>query len=1424
MNSVNRPAIPWKRYWVAQDSLSRVELDAGFLKLPTELQKRYTRDKTPDLKHLADLKETPCLVLLGSSGLGKSHELRGISDDNTGNSGHRVCHIDLRGRSDATSISKALFSRLEFCNWHGGKHALTLVLDSLDECQRRVGEVGQLICDELRPLLGTRPILRLRLGCRSSEWNTEVNSALKELFPAPKDGPPVVQVFHLERLTREQVTAAARHRAVDADAFLSEIDRIGLAALAAHPITLDLLLDDRAAGRQLGRTRVEIYERGMLSLCTDQHPRPADASQNTTTPEQRLALAARNAAIGLLSDRYAFELSPEQASFASAATLSTDDLIGEPGGRTPIKATTRSLRETLFCGLFEGTSDQRATWRHRSYAEFLAARHFHANLSLDDLLGLFCDPTTSVPRLYPQLEEVAAWLAEMNASFFDQVADANAEVFLRCDPHLLQPAIRERLTTAYLRRIGQDDAEVPGWFIELPLDKLAHPNLSAHLRPIIFDSAQPWLLRRTALQIAADCCLGDLALDCVPLLFAVNTPSGLISVVGDLLRASASEEVCTALRAQLLAALSPPNDVIAWSVQVLWSDHLSGEELTRLLPSPSTWENDGSLRHVCYDDIPNRARVDQLPALLRWLRDQGDALNDYHNYWGGLAKQHIAIRGLRHLDNPAVLAEFITLFAAQTHNSGHLLPRGAEDRDDAVETPMRRLFCQTVIEDHPTLFPKPFIWFSHDNQLLRPTDLPWAVERLREASNPERRERWLSYAFIIFDGTIQSVAMIESITDLMPEASAILAQRTSWLLEEFGRPHWEKTRYHQLLETERLLAAEPPFATTIAQALAAFEGADLNAMPWLLHQLDRYTPNPVPGTPTPRGSRPNGWTVIDAELTRRIHAAYPRYLEQITDGRLLLTGDGQETGHTRHALECMLHAMVHEPAWFTNRPAAFWQAWQSPMLLLGQHGFDTRQSLHTSLILKLYETAPGSFAAALDKALLKMRKQFFDLRLVQSPPVIADAAVRKVLLEHAQSGETTRSLAHELWGLLLREPTPEAESWLVAATKADPPNLFAASVLLVHRSATHGVGVAEDMLCSDDYLRSVCLALPGSGFSVQHDWGLRLPPELTLRVWEAMERIVPPDSEATKSGNVTSEKGLYHLRNNLLNLFGANPSPERCAAWRVMQTRRPSDAGWIGQMLVRMRKQLRSSDWAKLSPRQARDYLDVESKPKPLASDGDLCGRVLKILAEFQRLLRDVPNPSAELWNTPAGPIQHWYPCIETDVSDRLQYHLNAALGPLGGRAERESETRRGHATVGDPTDLPDLVVSVPSEARPGVLLRVVIEVKCTWHKEAVISLRTQLAERYLRTFSCGIYCLLHFTCPTWDLPKDNRRTSGRARAKFSDLEREVKTLLDTLRLEQPERRIEALVIDARRTPPGGHTNTPVKSTTPKARLRKKSK
>ena len=129
----------------------------------------------------------------------------------------------------------------------------------------------------------------------------------------------------------------------------------------------------------------------------------------------------------------------------------------------------------------------------------------------------------------------------------------------------------------------------------------------------------------------------------------------------------------------------------------------------------------------------------------------------------------------------------------------------------------------------------------------------------------------------------------------------------------------------------------------------------------------------------------------------------------------------------------------------------------------------------------------------------------------------------------------------------------------------------------------------------------------------------------------------------------------------------------------------------------------------------------------------------------------------------------------------------------------REAETRRGNSRAGDPSDIPDPLVIAPSATQLDRNLEVVIEVKCSWHSEAIDAIRSQLAERYLRTFRCGVFCLVHFTCPTWNLPDDGRKNRANARRSVEELEQDLSELRDTLRAEYPEKRIDSIILDATR-------------------------
>src|SRR5207253_2750370 len=94
--------------------------------------------------------------------------------------------------------------------------------------------------------------------------------------------------------------------------------------------------------------------------------------------------------------------------------------------------------------------------------------------------------------------------------------------------------------------------------------------------------------------------------------------------------------------------------------------------------------------------------------------------------------------------------------------------------------------------------------------------------------------------------------------------------------------------------------------------------------------------------------------------------------------------------------------------------------------------------------------------------------------------------------------------------------------------------------------------------------------------------------------------------------------------------------------------------------------------------------------------------------------------------------------------------------------AFREVEVRRQPtAGLGERVDL--LVSAFAGErVEDAPVVKVVIEVKCCWHRDLTTAMADQLADRYLTAGSrrCGIYLVLYFGPDGWTAEDDNRRAA----------------------------------------------------------------
>ena len=482
---------PWKRYWVKQGETPSME--GGLFAEPSSGFKWF--GAISNGMPLTDLKTVPCLVLLGDVGMGKSTTIESeakVLEATLAGQPHAVVYHDLKRQSE-TQIEKRIFQNAKVKAWLRGEHALTLFLDSLDECWRRIDGLELLLVDGFESRIGKEtPPLFLRLTCRSAEWRGDAGKSLERLFSRRAESNSSVQIFVLAPLSANNVQEAAKSNGLDGDKLLERIAAKEAHALASHPITLDMLLQIYHQSGDFPKSRVELYREGCLRLCADQHTVFGSTMQHRTTPQHRFAIASRLAALSVFTNRFLINGDLEHQLLrldvleVGDALGHTDERVGGERVAMNHDAVTETLQTALFAERIEGSQ----TWRHQSYAEFLAARYVaQSGLTVSQIVALLTDTTDNAVRIIPQLEEIACWMAEMIPEVFRGLASGNADVFLRCDSTYWSDSDRALLVGSYLELVRRHEAAELDWQMKYRFARLAHTELATKLRPIIADLA-----------------------------------------------------------------------------------------------------------------------------------------------------------------------------------------------------------------------------------------------------------------------------------------------------------------------------------------------------------------------------------------------------------------------------------------------------------------------------------------------------------------------------------------------------------------------------------------------------------------------------------------------------------------------------------------------------------------------------------------------------------------------------------------------------------------------------------------------------------------------------------------------------------------------------------------------------------------------
>lgn len=1384
---MNQPRYDWRRFWVRREDHLIVE-GGGYLQDPDH---PYGALSNPYAVPFERIASSPCLVLLGEPGIGKSSALKEVHDTLvSGNvSGHIILFKDLKAYGSDSLLVREVFESKEVADWKNSSSTLHLILDSLDECLLRVDSVASLLSQklwELGPESSAR--LRLTIACRTAVWPGLLEKRLIELW-----GEPNVGVYELAPLRRRDVAEAATREGLDPDRFLSEIDHRNVGPLAAKPITLRFLINRFRRDGSLPPDQATLYADGCRVLCEE----PSESRQSaqrlgTLTADQRLAIASRIAACTILGNRAGVWIGRDLGDVPQDY-LTGRDMAGSTetvaGGH--FEVTEAGVREVLDTALFTSRGPERMGWAHQTYAEFLAARYcvFH-EMAPRQLLSLLVHPEDSDGGVVLQLSEVAAWLATLSPQLVPAICQRSPEILLMSDAGALDYQSREEITAALLSRFESD--KLRDWFgMASQFHKLLHPRLADQLRAKLNHSV-PVRAREVAVHIAAACDLTALqdelvTIACSPKENEYLRVSAALAVgrVGD-------RDAKLALR-QIVAGATPGDagdELKGAALKALWPEHLRLDELLALMTPPS-----GNVIGVYWmflvADFAQGLAVEDLPSALDWLADQTKGVLRHMRPYER-AVDSIMAKAWDHVEAPGVPEALARVILARLEIGQEPLwgQHDSESGEDALKKdPRKRRRLVAALVTMLRMKQPEVVWrVGIGSPLTQGEDLGWMADQLRAASE-DLKPIWAKLMRCAYDP--REVQHLEVVYEASLSFSQV-REEFRWLLDPVDLDSQQAAdlrRWHQEQrereEQRRRPLLDPAPVERVRNLLDQFEQGDLEAW-WM---LNREMTLEADSTEYPFAleleadlTQLPGWRDASAQNRERICAAAMRYLEHY--GPIPQDWIGTDTFYYSALAGFRALRLLWQVDSNTVQSLStdLWERW-SPCIVAAFCLME-RESKESGneLFVLAYRNSPGEVLAALLKLVDSENAKHQQIFVLDSIPDIWDGRVAASLLDKAKDSRLApQSLGRVLGELLRHREAPAADyaASLIRKRTAGQGPAYQRAIIAARELLLHWADRAWPLLWPllrrrTRFAREVVTAVAGA----LHGQGGRLTAQLNeqrvAELYVVAAKLYPYDTDPRPQAprQMMGMDYARELRDDLLRALRDRGTPASMDAieWASRKLPERERLEWS---LYAARRNILLKSWD--PPHPSAILALAQSRQARYVQNGS---QLLDILQEsLGRLQTDLQGqlPAARfLWNqtsrtglTPKG---------ELDLSDWIARHLRTDLSERPIVVNREVQIRRGQHT--------DIYIDAISQRLgiPSANVSAILEVKGCWNAELMTAMRTQLASRYLKDNQTrhGMYVVGWFASPSWVGSQAQRCARRDPHALVSDLGEQARALSET--------------------------------------------
>ena len=383
-------------------------------------------------------------------------------------------------------------------------------LDAVDELKLVRGKLDRALNRLSRDLGGVLERARVIVSCRPSDWRPIADRrTFQECLPIPQkfgsfssaeeafikplrqdQKQPIFEPFKFKRnhdendvhvvrmlpMNKVQIKTFADQSGVgDAQAFLEEIERQNVSALALRPLDLGNLIETWTESGSLG-TLAEQHEKMVSAKLKDGPDRPDSGVLSETKAErgaERLALA-----LALTRKRTIRSIEQIAGPRPVEATLDAEIILAD--------WSPKERQALLRRAVFDPATYGRIRFHHRSVEEFLAARRLFAlrekGMPIKELLRLLFAEQYGVKVVLPSMRAIAAWLALWVPAVRKELIEREPETLISSgDPGTLSHSARGDLVRAFASHYGQGNWRGLNFTADDTL-RLAHPELAPVIR------------------------------------------------------------------------------------------------------------------------------------------------------------------------------------------------------------------------------------------------------------------------------------------------------------------------------------------------------------------------------------------------------------------------------------------------------------------------------------------------------------------------------------------------------------------------------------------------------------------------------------------------------------------------------------------------------------------------------------------------------------------------------------------------------------------------------------------------------------------------------------------------------------------------------------------------------------------------------